>query len=111
METCVEFLQCCKTRKQPFIFNNRRNEQLEYYGDVTSVSGVPENPQNSSETGGNGRQGEGGRYAPWELDQLAWLELQIARSLRVIYLAPLLAVSPGFFTDSYVFQYARHARR
>lgn len=111
VKTCVEFLQCCKTRKRPFISNNRQNDWLKYYDNVTSVLGVPENPRNSFETRSNGREEERGRYAPWEPDQLAWLDLQIARSLRILYLTPLLAVYPGFFTDSYIFKYARHARR
>ena len=111
MGTCAEFLQCWKTRKRPFIFSNRENKQLEYYGVVTIVSSVPENPQNGFETVGNGRGEEGGRCAHRELVQLAWLDLQLARSLRVLYLGPLLSVFPGFFTDSYVFRYARHARR
>ena len=78
---------------------------------VTIVSSVPENPQNRFETGGNGRGEEGGGCAHRELVQLAWLDLQLARSLRVLYLGPLPSVSRGFFTDSYVSRYARHARR
>lgn len=58
METCVEFLQCCKPQTQPSIFNNRQNKQLEYHGNVTNVFGVPENPQNSFKTKDNGREEE-----------------------------------------------------
>lgn len=73
--------------------------------------GVPENPWNSFKTRGNGREEEGGRCAPRELDQLAWLDLQLAQSLRALYLGPLPSVFRGSFTDSYVFRYAQHARR
>ena len=61
----AEYLEWEKTRNQRNIFKTGMNELSEYYADVTVVSGVPENPQNSFETGDKGALGEGGRCTVW----------------------------------------------